>query len=269
MNFKKRIIIFVFITQCFMGFVFAETESLYEKYEELDVTAPVKKIVNYDYYVALSYLDISDVSYFLETGSNPNKCVGEMMWADSNPLKVVIEEHFYSYDFNKKAKKTIDVFPDIEIIKLLVQYGADVNRLPYIWERVYRDDNISLEYFTKGKNEEDAKIITCCYIEDSNRVIKTLLESGANPDMKGHPAPFENTWKVLFFTDKKAYKYFNSKKASSPIYEAIKKGIQWESQVDLLLEYGASLDSSCLEAARLSGDELMIKKIENLLESSE
>ena len=38
----------------------------------------------------------------------------------------------------------------------------------------------------------------------------------------------------------------------------------WESQVDLLLEYGAKLDKSCLKAARLSRDEGMIKKIEQL-----
>jgi hypothetical protein len=41
----------------------------------------------------------------------------------------------------------------------------------------------------------------------------------------------------------------------------------WESQVDLLLEYGATLDESCREAAKLSGDEAMIQKIEKLLQS--
>ena len=51
----------------------------------------------------------------------------------------------------------------------------------------------------------------------------------------------------------------------SAFYEAIKKGMKWESQVDLLLKYGATLDESCLEAAKLSGDEDMIKKIEKLI----
>ena len=40
--------------------------------------------------------------------------------------------------------------------------------------------------------------------------------------------------------------------------------MKWESQVDLLLKYGATLDESCLKAAKLSGDEDMIKKIEKL-----
>ena len=65
-------------------------------------------------------------------------------------------------------------------------------------------------------------------------------------------------------TEKKARQKFKSKKATTPLYEAIKKGIRWESQVDLLLQYGATLDESCLKAARLSGDEEMIKKIEEL-----
>ena len=46
------------------------------------------------------------------------------------------------------------------------------------------------------------------------------------------------------------------------------KGSAWESQVDLLLEYGATLDESCLEAARLSGDKAMIEKVERLMKST-
>ena len=40
--------------------------------------------------------------------------------------------------------------------------------------------------------------------------------------------------------------------------------IQWESQVDLLLEYGAQLDESCKKAAQESGDTAMIEKINKL-----
>lgn len=46
------------------------------------------------------------------------------------------------------------------------------------------------------------------------------------------------------------------------------KGLKWESQVDLLLEYGATLDESCLEAARLSGDKAMLEKVERLMKGS-
>ena len=97
--------------------------------------------------------------------------------------------------------------------------------------------------------------------------MRVLLESGANPNLKGHPYPFGKSRWLLFFTDKKAFKYFNSPEATTPLYEAIKKGMVWESQVDLLLEYGATLDESCLEAAKQSGDEAMIQKIEKLLQS--
>ena len=67
-------------------------------------------------------------------------------------------------------------------------------------------------------------------------------------------------------SEAKIQEYFNSPDSTSPIYEAIKKGMVWESQVDLLLEYGAILDESCLDAAKLSGDEAMIKKVKTLLE---
>ena len=66
-------------------------------------------------------------------------------------------------------------------------------------------------------------------------------------------------------TVKKARRKFKSKKATTPLYEAIKKGMRWESQVDLLIEYGALVDKSCLEAAKLSGDDQMIKKIERII----
>ena len=69
-------------------------------------------------------------------------------------------------------------------------------------------------------------------------------------------------------TGEEAMQYFSSAEATTPLYEAIKKGIEWESQVNLLLEYGAKLDDSCLIAAKLSGDEAMVKKIEKFLEKS-
>lgn len=34
------------------------------------------------------------------------------------------------------------------------------------------------------------------------------------------------------------------------------------------MEYGATLDESCLEAARLSGDKAMIEKVERLMKST-
>nr|WP_180487091.1 hypothetical protein [Treponema socranskii] len=43
--------------------------------------------------------------------------------------------------------------------------------------------------------------------------------------------------------------------------------MQWESQVDLLLKYGAAVDESCLEAAKLRGEEAMVEKIQKLFDN--
>jgi len=52
-------------------------------------------------------------------------------------------------------------------------------------------------------------------------------------------------------------------KGTRPINEAIKKGMRWESQVDLLLQY-TTLDEDSLEAAKESKEPAMIEKINKL-----
>ncbi|MBP5442595.1 MAG: hypothetical protein J6Y60_05085 [Treponema sp.] len=102
------------------------------------------------------------------------------------------------------------------------------------------------------------------YIEGSNKILKEFLEKGADPNAKGNHRAFD--WQT--YDDNLSYEAFQKMckdpDATSPLYEAIKKGIKWESQVDLLLEYGAILDESCLEAAKLSGDKEMMEKINSL-----
>ena len=58
-----------------------------------------------------------------------------------------------------------------------------------------------------------------------------------------------------------AEKYFA--KGTRPINEAIKKGMRWENQVDLLLQY-TTLDKDSLKAAKQSKDKAMIEKITRL-----
>ena len=99
-------------------------------------------------------------------------------------------------------------------------------------------------------------------------VINQLLEDGADPNYKGHPYPFSHKAVIQEkMTGKEAIQYFNSAEATTPLYEAIKKGIDWETQIDLLLKYGATVDKSCIEAAKLSGDQKMMEKIQKLIES--
>lgn len=230
------------------------------------------------FYNAVYRCDYVWTENHLKAGYDPNKCVGDAGWYDSNPLKILcgyvigvydtkeVDNH-YEHEENIKYK-------GLDIFYLLLKYNADVNRLPYIWQRVYCLDNQRLnrwwEYEKEDKMIPDDKKKTREqtdkeYIYDANILLEALLKAGANPNMKGHPFPYSHSLKVVFFTDRIAFKYFNSPEATTPLYEAIKKGMRWESQVDLLLEYGATLDESCLEAAKLSGEQEMIDKIEKLM----
>ena len=251
MKFKSKLLITITAVCLFLCNLFSEDFRSYLSYRY--------------FYDAVYNNDVEWVKNHLKAGYDPEKCKGEAGWVDSIPLKVNVE--------TLHSKKVDDQYTDTMIIDLLIQYGADVNRLPYVWDRIYfykdfktiedryknnyKKDGILYEGAVQEKEERE-------WVAKINRVIEKLLLAGADPNMKGHPFPFGTSWQLLFFTDKKAFKYFNSKEATTPLYEAIKKGMKWESQVDLLLKYGATLDESCLEAAKLSGDEDMIKKIEKL-----
>ena len=238
------------------------------KYEELDITNPISKLTKEDYFKALLTHNVEKTRVFLDAGYDPNRCVVLIgNWEEYNPLLVVVSNSFSCWDVNTNTRKDLETYDDVELINLLAEYGADVNLLPYIWKRVYVDSNDYIKSRTEHFPEDIAAEKTLCLIEDSNRVIKALLDNGADPNYKGHPAPFDedNYFYYISMTVKKARRKFKSKKATSPLYEAIKKGMLWESQVDLLLEYGALVDKSCLEAAKLSGDDQMIKKIERII----
>ena len=238
-----------------------------EKYEALDITHPVSRMTKTDYFYAIYLYKIEEVKKFLDADYDPDKCVliGGI-WEEKNPLLIVVSNDYSCWDVNTNTRKDLETYDDVELINLLAEYGADVNLLPYIWKRVYVDSNDFIKSRTEHFPEDIAAEKTLCLIEDSNRVIKALLDNGADPNYKGHPAPFDedNYFYYISMTVKKARRKFKSQKATTPLYEAIKKGMRWESQVDLLLEYGALVDKSCLEAANLSGDDEMIKKIEEL-----
>ena len=238
------------------------------KYEELDITNPISKLTKEDYYKALLTHNVEKTRVFLDAGYDPNRCVVLIgNWEEYNPLLVVVSNRFSCWDVNTNTRKDLETYDDVELINLLAEYGADVNLLPYIWKRVYVDSNDFIKSRTEHFPEDIAAEKTLCLIEDSNRVIKALLDNGADPNYKGHPAPFDedNYFYYISMTVKKARRKFKSKKATTPLYEAIKKGMRWESQVDLLIENGALVDKSCLEAAKLSGDDQMIKKIERII----
>ena len=257
----------VLYTSC-AGKIEKEVDELAQKYEELDITNPISKLTKEDYYKALLTHNVEKTRVFLDANYDPNRCVVLIgNWEEYNPLLVVVSNRFSCWDVNTNTRKDLETYDDVELINLLAEYGADVNLLPYIWKRVYVDSNDFIKSRTEHFPEDIAAEKTLCLIEDSNRVIKALLDNGADPNYKGHPAPFDedNYFYYISMTVKKARRKFKSKKATTPLYEAIKKGMRWESQVDLLIEYGALVDKSCLEAAKLSGDDQMIKKIERIV----
>lgn len=231
-----------------------------------------KLVSNYnkkDFYHFIYRRDAKNTISCLYDGADPNICKGEAGWVDSIPLKVLSEGLEYTCERRLK-EPTYSYKDDVLIFEALVNAGAKLNELPYVWDRVFmygRQDTECLYKFVRY-DEIQKKLLLKYFVEDVNRLLEAMLSAGADPNMKGHPFPFSNSRYLLFFNNKKAFKYFNSPEATTPLYEAIKKGSDWESQVDLLLEYGAALDESCLKAAELSGDEKMISKIRELMKQN-
>ena len=206
----------------------------------------------------------NDVKDYLESGMNPNYCLKMYDgWQYRNPLML------FCADFLNKSyyeKNHLIQNYETEVFDQLIKAGADINKYPYIWAQIYLWNNTEITIFEKNYHEtkENVEKFIPLYVSDCNRVLRMFLNAEADVNRKGSPIPFDEE-KCKRMTEEKIQEYFNIPEATTPLYEAIKKGILWESQVDLLLEYGAKLDESCLEAAKLSGDAKMISKIEELL----
>src|SRR5574344_352863 len=205
------------------------------------------------------------VQDYLDAGCDPNYCL--MLredWCCRNPLMIFNTAAMYSTYFFEKPS-----YPDVQVFNELIKAGADINKYPYVWAAVFCRDNYAIENYKKdyaeGRiTEVELKNKIEYRLNDCNRVLKLFLDAGADVNRKGSPIPFEFE-KAETITEEEIQACFNSPEATTPIYEAIKKGTVWESQVDLLLKYGAQLDISCLKAAEESGDPVMIKKIKTLL----
>jgi hypothetical protein len=228
---------------------------------------------------AIETKDVDKVKRYLEEGYDPNKSRGEQGYRDRNPLNIIAKSFYTTHARLVSGEELPDPPPDVAILELLVSAGADVNRRPYIWCRINTWDNFSLDSHTNRKTLsrvgnypkteaemeefEDEKIIASLYfIKDANRVLEAFLKAGADPDMRGHPYPYSHEAHRARITDKEADEYFST--GTRPINEAIKKGMRWESQVDLLLQY-TTLDEDSLSAARESEDTAMIAKITKLI----
>jgi hypothetical protein len=211
---------------------------------------------------------VESVKELLEKGVDPNYTKDTLTWEYSNPLTVL--NIFYDAYTYKKRGELSDPQPEIAMFHYLVEAGADIHKRPYIWYRVYNwtERHIKRQmrnhYETYGHPPEELQEDIDSFVRSINELIKAFLEAGADPDMRGHPYPFSRKANPRNMTDEKARAYFN--RGTRAINEAIRKGMVWESQVDLLLEYTA-LDEDSLIAAEESGDREMQEKIRRLWEA--
>jgi hypothetical protein len=224
------------------------------------------QLVQRSFYNVIYREEPDEVQKHIDYGLDPNYCYGECGWVDSNPLDIVAYGHYSTYYIHLFGDEIPDPIPDVATLQVLITGGADINRRPYIWERVYRFSNKGLKRrwqsdsiaCTPGVVEKELKAY---YIKDANRILEAFLKAGADPDKLGHAYPYSSEAMKARIADEQAKEYFA--KGTRAINEAIEKGIAWESQVDLLLKY-TNLDEESLKAAKRSNDPAMVKKIQKL-----
>jgi len=229
-------------------------------------------------YWAITIKDTDKVREYMEEGYDPNKCMGEEGWMVKTPLNVVARSFYDTFAMLKIGKEIPEPLPDVAILQSLVEAGANVNERPYIWCRVYTFNQLALKHIlredilyrkkTVAKTDEEIEELNIqryeealSFVNVSNRVLEAFLKAGADPDKRGHPYPYSLEAKRMRITDEEANGYFA--KGTRPINEAIKKGMWWESQVDLLLQY-TTLDEDSLKAAEESKEPAMVEKITRL-----
>jgi hypothetical protein len=186
----------------------------------------IRKVINADeiteaeknFYMAVVFGTVEELEHFLKSGHSPDTMnyPGIIPWVDTNPL--------YSSIFN------------YEKVDLLIAYGANVNKRPYIG--LVLDTFILSEKYPDSVRTGDTNII---YESEAYKIIEKLLQAGADPNFKSCPTP------MLFSATDENYGDYFEKNGYYPINDAIKSNLF--SIVELLERNGAIIDESSLESA--------------------
>jgi len=209
------------------------------------ITRSEENTLAYQMETALSIDDDDErykrVEVLLKAGADPNKKTGQFKWLDTNPL------------WNSNGNYALS--------KLLISYGADVKRRPYVarllsyriiamknprdnWVRFYKEN-------PQMKCRYENEIFLCC---------KLLLESGADPNLKAYGSSI-----VLWPATDWNYKRYFNKYGETAINYCIKENLL--SVFPLLLEYRAVLDTKSLELAKATTERTGSTEMEELVKA--
>ncbi|MGN0740528.1 MAG: ankyrin repeat domain-containing protein [Treponema sp.] len=163
------------------------------------------------------------VEELLKQGADPDKMTGQFKWIDTNPLW--------------------ECCANTKLAELLISYGADVKKRPYIAKLI---SYVDLADKNPDKEREDFykehPQSSATYEHDVYKSVKLLLERGADPNLKCIYGE-----RVLFpATDWNYRRYFN-KYGKSAINYCIEEN--YLLLFPLLIEYGALLDNDSLKLA--------------------
>jgi ankyrin repeat protein len=182
----------------------------------------------YKNYYTLVFGTTEEFEELLKKGQDPNKIKHppwESSWDHRNPLWMAAG----NYD---KAN-------------LLIKYGADATRRPYIariMDRKIISDRFPDEMLVKGLGDS-RQAINVIYEDYLYEKVKLFLEAGADPNMKGNGVSAR-----LFLQTERNYLRWYNEYGILPINFAIEDNAF--SIVELLLNYGALLDQESLKRAR-------------------
>jgi len=266
---KKDVLLCLLIVTVLFSSCYSENKTVSRIHgKRFDINIFKTRKLSKDLYNAVWGRQVKWLKEILATGVNPNFCIGECGWLDSNPLNVIANRIESTYSFYENSKPVPETLPSITVFQLLIDAGADVNERPYVWNIVHFYNNDIVDRVErlnrnsgKSLNREDINDQVRYFVSDVNRLLQCFLKAGADPDKLGHPYPYSAEAMHAKINDKQANEYFV--KGTRAINEAIEKGILWESQVDLLLQY-VKLDENSLIAAQESGDSAMVNKINEL-----